>query len=46
MGGYTEEIDVTSPKLQPFGSIIKDKNYYDTGAKSILDNDDLNDSEF
>ena len=42
--GYSEDIDLTSPKLQPFGSIVKEKTYYDSGVKSLLDNDDLNDS--
>lgn len=23
--GYSEEIDVTSPKIQPFGSVVKEK---------------------
>ena len=46
LSGYSEEIDVTSPKLQPYGSIVKDKSYYDTGSKSFMDNDDLNDEEF
>lgn len=46
LGGYTEEVDVTSPKLQPYGSIVKDKTYYDSGSKSLMDNDDLNDEEF
>ena len=46
LSGYTEEIDATSPKIQPFGSVIKDRNYYDTGSKSFMDSDDLNDEEF
>jgi len=41
--GYYEDIDVTSPKLQPFGSVVKEKTYFDSGSKSLLDNDDLND---
>lgn len=44
LGGYSEEIDITSPKIQPFGSIVKDKNHYDSGSKSLFDNDDLNDA--
>jgi hypothetical protein len=32
--------------VQPFGSIIKDRNYYDTGSKSFMDSDDLNDEEY
>lgn len=46
LGGYTEEIDVTSPKLQPYGSVVKDQTYYDSGSKSLLDSDDQNDAEF
>ena len=23
MGGYNEDVDITSPKLQPYGSIVK-----------------------
>ena len=37
---------MTSPKLQPYGAIVKDKSYYDSGSKSFTDNDDLNDEEF
>ena len=44
--GYYEDIDVTSPKLQPFGSVVKEKTYFDSGSKSLLDNDDLNDEQF
>ena len=36
---------MTSPRIQPFGSIVKDKSYYDSGSKN-LDNDDYNDEEF
>jgi len=43
--GYSEEIDITSPRIQPYGSIVRDKGY-DIGSKSLLDYDDLNDSEF
>jgi hypothetical protein len=43
---YYEDIDVTSPKIQPFGSVVKERGYYDTSSRGLLDNDDLNDSEF
>lgn len=43
---YSEDIDVTSPKIQPFGSVVKEKGYYDSSSRGLLDNDDLNDSEF
>lgn len=41
---YNEDIDVTSPKIQPYGSVVKDRGYYDTTSRGLLDNDDLNDS--
>ena len=46
LSGYTEEIDFTSPKIQPFKSIVKERSYYDSSSKALIDNDDLNDSEF
>ena len=37
---------MTSPKIQPFKSIVKERSYYDSSSKGLTDGDDLNDSEF
>lgn len=42
--GYSEELDVTSPKIQPFGSVVKEKGSHESGSRGLLENDDLNDS--
>lgn len=35
---------MTSPKIQPFGSVVKEKGFHESGSRGLLENDDLNDS--